>query len=364
MNMPNEQQVNQIGSKLGEKMRKLTLARPVTLMEVCGTHTHALFRSGIRHLLPPGVKLLSGPGCPVCVTPPGYVDLALELAGRREMIIATFGDMLRVPGSKGSLQQAGAGGADVRIVYSPLDSLRLARENPLKKVVFLAVGFETTVVAVAATVLRAASEGITNLTFLTAHKTVPNALRALLTDSEIALDGLILPGHVGAVTGSEAFRFVPEEYRIPAVIAGFEPAEMLAALLKLAPLAADRQPALKNLYGGLVARQGNLQARTLLEMVFIPVDSVWRGIGVIAGSGLVLKPELAVYDARLVYSLEEDQGAGPAGCQCGEILKGKKTPPDCPLFKRACNPERPVGPCMVSSEGACGAYYKYHVTVQ
>jgi hydrogenase expression/formation protein HypD len=364
MNMLSKQEGNQIGLRLGEKLRKLILTRPVTLMEVCGTHTHALFRSGIRHLLPPGLRLLSGPGCPVCVTSPGYVDLALELAGRQETIIATFGDMLRVPGSKGSLQQAGAGGADVRIVYSPLDSVRLARENPLKKVVFLAVGFETTAPAVAATVLRAASEEIANLTFLTAHKTVPNALRTLLTEPDLALDGLILPGHVCTVTGSEAFRLVPEEYRIPAVIAGFEPVEMLAALLKLAPLAADRRPDLENLYGGLVTRQGNTQARTLLELVFVPVDSVWRGIGVIPGSGLVLKPELAVYDARLAYSLAEDQGTGPAECQCGEILKGKKTPPDCSLFRIACNPERAVGPCMVSTEGTCGAYYKYHVTVQ
>lgn len=360
MNALNKQQVKNIGSLLGEKLRRLALPRPVTLMEVCGTHTHALFRSGIRHLLPPDVKLLSGPGCPVCVTPPGYVDLALELADRREVVIATFGDMMRVPGSRGSLQQAGAAGADIRIVYSPLESLRLAKENPLKKVVFLAVGFETTAPAVAATVLRAAAEGITNLTFLTAHKTVPNALRALLTDPEIALDGLILPGHVSTVTGSGAFRFVPEEYRAPAVIAGFEPVEMLAALLKLAPLAANDQPVLANMYCGLVTEKGNLQAQALLERVFALTDSTWRGVGVIPDSGLVLKPELAGYDARLVYGLEESMSAGPSGCQCGEILKGKKTPPDCSLFKTACTPEKPVGPCMVSSEGTCGAYYKYH----
>lgn len=360
MNMLNKQQVNQIGLRLGEKLQKLTLSRTVTLMEVCGTHTHALFRSGIRHLLPPEARLLSGPGCPVCVTPPGYVDLAMELAGCREIIIATFGDMLRVPGSKGSLQQAGVAGADVRIVYSPLDSLRLARENPAKKVVFLAVGFETTAPTVAATVLRAAAEEITNLTFLTAHKVVPNALRTLLTDPEISLDGLILPGHVCTVTGFEAFRFVPEEYCVPAVIAGFDPVEMLAALLKLASLAADRHPDLENIYGGLVSGQGNPRAKALLERVFTPVDSVWRGIGSIPESGLVLKPELAGYDTRLVFGLEENQSAGPAVCQCGEILKGKKTPPDCPLFRTACSPESPVGPCMVSSEGTCGAYYKYH----
>lgn len=360
MNMLKKQQASKVGFRLGEKLRCLSLSRPVTLMEVCGTHTHAIFRSGIRHLLPPQVRLLSGPGCPVCVTPPGYVDLALELAGCREMIIATFGDMMRVPGSKGSLQQAGADGADIRVVYSPLDVLGLAGENPLKKIVFLAVGFETTAPAVAATVLRAAEEGITNLTFLTAHKVVPNALRALLTDPKISLDGLILPGHVCTITGSEAFNFVPEEYRAPAVIAGFEPVEMLAALLKLAPMAAARQPVLENMYGGLVTSQGNPRAKALLERIFILADSVWRGIGGIPESGLVLRPELAGYDARLVYGLEENQSAGPAGCQCGEILKGKKTPPDCPLFRTACNPERPVGPCMVSSEGTCGAYYKYH----
>lgn len=353
-------QVNFIGSRLGEKLKKLELSRRVTLMEVCGTHTQALFRCGIRHLLPDQVKLLSGPGCPVCITPPGYVDLALELAGYQDTIITTFGDMIRVPGTRGSLQQAKSEGADIRMVYSPLDALALAEEYPLKRVIFLAVGFETTAPAVAATVLRAAKGGLTNLTFLTAHKVIPNALRTVLTEKEVTLDGLILPGHVATVTGSQALKFVPEDYEVPAVIVGFEPEQMLAALLKLAPLAAERKPVLENLHGGVVTAQGNRQAKAIMEQVFTLVDSTWRGIGTIPASGLVLKPELAGYDARLVYGMAEKDSPGPADCRCGEIIKGKKIPPDCSLFKTACTPERPVGPCMVSSEGTCGAYFKYN----
>ncbi|MEW6697093.1 MAG: hydrogenase formation protein HypD [Bacillota bacterium] len=354
-------QVRLTGSRLGEKLKKLELSRSVTLMEVCGTHTHALFRSGIRHLLPDRVKLLSGPGCPVCVTPPGYVDLALQLAGYQDTIIATFGDMIRVPGNRGSLRQAKAEGADIRLVCSPLDALALAEEYPLKRVVFLAVGFETTAPAVAATVLRTAKGGYTNLTFLTAHKVIPNVLRALLTGKEVALDGLLLPGHVATVTGAQALKFVPEDYGVPAAIAGFEPVQMLAALLELAPMAAESNPVLENLYGELVTARGNLQAQALMEQVFTTVDSTWRGIGTIPESGLVLKPELADYDTRLVYGLAENDSPGPTGCRCGEIITGKKIPPECSLFKTACTPERPVGPCMVSSEGTCGAYYKYNV---
>lgn len=357
---PSRQQIHEIGLQLGKKLKQLALARPVILMEVCGTHTHALFRSGVRHLLPPRVKLLSGPGCPVCVTPPGYVDLALELAGFRDTITATFGDMIRVPGTRHSLQQVAAEGADVRILYSPLDALALARENPAKRVVFLAVGFETTAPAVAAALIRAASEEIRNLCFLTAHKVIPNALNTLLNDPEVSLDGLLLPGHVCTITGSRAMQFIPEQHRIPAVIAGFEPAEMLAALLQLASLAAEQKPALINLYGGLVSEDGNRQAQALLERVFSLTDSTWRGMGNIPQSGLVLNRQWARYDARLVYGIEENQTAGPTGCLCGEIIKGKKTPPDCPLYRRACTPEKPVGPCMVSSEGTCGAYYKYN----
>lgn len=360
MSIINKQQAREVGAQLGETFRQLKLTRSVALMEVCGTHTHALFRSGIRSLLPPEIRLISGPGCPVCVTPPGYVDLAQEIASYSDVIITTFGDMMRVPGSKGSLLESQANGADIRIVYSPLDVLEIARSNPAKKIIFLAVGFETTVPTVAATIERAATQGLANLTFLTAHKVVPNALRALLNDPEISLDGFLLPGHVSTITGFGLFSFLREEYRIPAVVAGFEPVEMLAALIKLSTLAASKQPSLVNVYGGLVTEEGNIRAQALVEKVFTLADVTWRGIGTIPGSGLVLKPEYSNYDARLVFGLEESQNAGPAGCLCGEILKGKKTPPDCSLFKTVCNPEKPVGPCMVSSEGTCGAYYKYH----
>lgn len=344
---------------LGQRLKELELSRPVTIMEVCGTHTHALFRSGIRDLLPAEIKLLSGPGCPVCVTSPGYIDMALELAGSKDVIITTFGDMMRVPGKNTSLQYAKAEGADIRIVYSPLEVLSLAVENSLKKVVFLAVGFETTTPTVAATVLRAAEAGLTNLTFLTAHKTVPNALRTILNDPAMSIDGFILPGHVSTVTGSDCFQFLSDEYKVGAVIAGFEPLEMLAALLKLAPAAAEGEAILENLYGKLVTRQGNIQAQEIIQKVFMPFDSTWRGIGEIPGTGLLLRPEFASFDSRLVFGLEEENNAGPAGCRCGEILVGKLIPSECFLFGTVCNPERPVGPCMVSSEGTCAAYYKY-----
>lgn len=352
-------QTNLVGARLGKKLKDLECSRRITMMEVCGTHTHALFRSGIRHLLPGQVKLLSGPGCPVCVTPPGYVDLAVELAGHRNIIIATFGDMMRVPGNRGTLQQAKAKGADIRIVLSPLEALSLAKEHPLKKVVFLAVGFETTAPAVAATILRTADQGIDNLTFLTSHRVMPNTLRVLLKDKDVALDGLILPGHVAAVIGANNLQFVSEDYGIPSVIAGFEPVQLLAALLRLIPLADRKESILENLYGEMVTAQGNRHAQSVIEQVFKKVDSTWRGIGTIPQSGLDIIQDLANYDARLVYGLEEKSNPGPSGCLCGDIITGRKIPSDCSLFKKACTPERPVGPCMVSSEGTCGAYYKY-----
>lgn len=358
----NQQEICDMGRKLGEKLKGLKINRPVTLMEVCGTHTHSLFRSGIRHLAPPEINLLSGPGCPVCVTPAGYVDCAVELVGYKDVIITTFGDMIRVPGSKGSLQRAMANEsnqADVRVVYSPLDALTTARENPHKKVVFLAVGFETTAPTVAATVMRATTLGVDNITFLTAHKTVPPALRALLADPQLSLDGFILPGHVCAVTGWNVFNFVPEEYGVPAVVAGFESVEMLGAILTLTPRANAREAVLVNMYRGHVQAQGNPKALALMEKVFTVTDSIWRGIGNIPDSGLVLRPEFANFDTRVVFGLDEKPVDDEKGCRCGDILKGKIFPPLCPLFGKACTPEKPVGPCMVSSEGTCSAYYKY-----
>lgn len=254
---------------------------------------------------------------------------------------------MRVPGKKTSLQYAKAEGADIRIVYSPLEVLSLA------------VGFETTTPVVAATVLRAAEAGLTNLTFLTAHKTVPNALRTILNDPAMSIDGFILPGHVSTVIGSDCYQFLLDKYKVAAVIAGFEPVEMLAALLRLAPAAAEGRAVLENLYGKLVTRQGNTRAQEIVQQVFRPVDSIWRGIGEIPGSGLVLRPEFTSFDSRLVFGLAEENSAGPSGCRCGEILGGKLIPAQCPLFGTVCNPEQPVGPCMVSSEGTCAAYYKY-----
>ncbi|MHC1682119.1 MAG: hydrogenase formation protein HypD [Clostridiaceae bacterium] len=332
----------------------------VNIMEVCGTHTMAIFRYGIRGVLPENINLISGPGCPVCVTPQSYIDLALELAQMRDVIITTFGDMMRVPGKKSSLLREKAEGADVRIVYSPMDSITIAKDNPEKKVVFLSVGFETTTPMTAITAIEASKKNINNLFFLTAHKIVPPAMEALVQDKELNIDGFLLPGHVSAIIGTNPYEFLSEKYNIPAVVSGFEPTDILQGINSLVDMIDKRESKITNEYKRVVRTEGNNVAEEYLNKVFEIVDTRWRGIGIIPKSGYIFNKEYEKFDALKHFNIDYEEYDGSPGCRCGEILKGKITPLQCPLFKKACTPENPVGSCMVSSEGTCAAFYKYH----
>lgn len=337
--------------------------RPIRLMEFCGGHTHAILRYGIPDLLPSTVELRSGPGCPVCVTSAEDLGRAVALALLPGVILATFGDMVRVPGSRGdgpaSLAEAKAAGADVRVVYSPLDALHIARQNPSRKVIFLGVGFETTAPMVASAVLAAEAEGIGNFYVYSTHKLTPPATRAILDAGEVALDGIIGPGHVTTVIGAKAWRFLPEEYGIPCAVAGFEPLDVLQAILALVEMAEDGRPAVVNAYRRSVTHGGNRLAQEAMARVFQVVEASWRGFGPIPESGLDLRPEYARFDARQAFPMEAPPAREPPGCRCGEVLRGVLFPDECPLFGRACTPQSPVGPCMVSAEGACAAYYRF-----
>jgi hydrogenase expression/formation protein HypD len=337
----------------------LAIGRPVRLMEVCGTHTVAIFRHGIRALLPRSIQLLSGPGCPVCVTAAADVEAAILLARSGAATLATFGDMMRVPGRKESLAEARAAGADVKIVYSPLDALALAEKNPAREVVFFATGFETTSPLAAGTLLEAERRGIANFSIFSVHKTVPPALAALLGSGEVQVDGFILPGHVCTVTGVAPFAFLPEQFGKAAVVTGFEAGDILAGIAMLLAQIAASRPRVEIQYTSVVRPEGNPRAREILERLFEPADAHWRGIGTIPGSGLELRPAWAHRDAVHKFALARPEVPDPAACQCGAVLKGIKSPPDCKLFGKACTPDRPIGACMVSSEGSCAAYYKY-----
>ncbi len=334
------------------------LGRPLEIMEVCGTHTHAIAEAGLRGALKPGVRLVSGPGCPVCVTPVSYLDRAEALARRRGAILCTFGDLFRVPSSTGSLERLRAEGADVRILYSPRDALAVAAENPGRATVFLAVGFETTAPTVAAALVEAQSLGLRNFFLLSGHKTVPQALRLLAADPALRLDGFLLPGHVSVVTGAGAFSFLGREFGLPSAVVGFTPADILRGVLEIARQRAEGRAETANLYGRVVTEGGNGRARALLERLFHPCDAEWRGMGVIPGSGLGLAEEWAPHDAALL-PVEVPPPREPPGCRCGEVLKGAVEPPRCPLFGNPCTPDLPVGACMVSSEGTCAAWYRH-----
>ncbi len=333
--------------------------RPLRLMEVCGTHTVAIFRNGIRQLLPATVELVSGPGCPVCVTPNGYLDTAIAYSSRPDIIITTFGDMLKVPGSDSTLLAEKAQGADIRIVYSPLESLDIARENPAKKVIFLAVGFETTAPTAAATVLQAELEGLDNFFVLSAHKLVPPALRAILEAQDSKVDGFLLPGHTTAISGLAPFRFVAAEYRLPAVVTGFEALDILQGIYLLVQQIAQNKAELANQYSRVVKPAGNPAAMAVLARVYQPAAAAWRGFGVIEGSGLELTERYKRFSAPAMLPLAGVITREPVGCRCGEVLRGRIVPAECPLFGQSCTPEKPVGACMVSVEGACAAWYKY-----
>ncbi|MFQ6015259.1 MAG: hydrogenase formation protein HypD [Anaerolineae bacterium] len=333
--------------------------RPVRLMEFCGGHTMAILRHGIRQVMPPTVEMLSGPGCPVCVTHNADLDKAIALAGQPQVIMATFGDMFKVPGSNSSLQKAKAEGADVRMVYSALDALKIARNNPQKSVVFLGIGFETTAPTIAASILQAEEEGIENYYILSMHKLTPPATKAILNAGEVRLDGVIGPGHVTTVIGSRAWEFLPREYGIPCAIAGFQPVDILRGVAMLVEQLEEGRAEVGIAYRRSVRPEGNQWAMEQMYRVFEVCQTPWRGLGMVPHSGLRLREEYAHFDAEQAFDIDPGPTREPKGCRCGEVLRGVATPLDCPLFDKACTPERPLGPCMVSAEGACAAYYHY-----
>ncbi len=330
-------------------------------MEVCGTHTTSIFRHGIRSLLPDNITLLSGPGCPVCVTPASHIDACIRAAERPDTLIATFGDLVRVPGTRGSLAGARAQGARVEIVYSPMDALTLAIKNPELKIVFPGIGFETTAPTIAATVLQAHKQQVNNFFIISAAKTMPGPLQLLMSDPALKVDGLLCPGHVSAIIGADAYLPLAEKFNLNCAVAGFEPADILAGLVSILHQFRKNKPTVENCYTRAVTPEGNLRAQQLINQVFTPEDTEWRGLGVIEQSGLKLKETYIRHDAVSQLDLPFEQVDEPKGCKCGEILKGLLLPPDCPLYKKGCTPLKPVGPCMVSSEGSCAAYYRYNV---
>jgi hydrogenase expression/formation protein HypD len=347
-----------LAATLVEKIRQRS-SRSMRIMEFCGTHTVSIFKHGIRQLLPPTIEMLSGPGCPVCVTANSDLDWAIALAGETEVIVTTFGDMLRVPGSRSSLERAKAEGADVRVVYSTLDTLQIARDNRDRPVVFLGIGFETTAPTVAASLLQAQDEGISNYYVLSLHKLTPPATRAILDAGECRLDGIIGPGHVTTVIGSRAWDFLPQEYGISCAIAGFEPLDILQGIYSLVESFESGEPGVHNVYGRSVRAEGNQVALGYMSTVFEVCPTDWRGLGEIPASGLRLKDRFRPFDARQQWEVHPGRPEEPAGCRCGEVIRGVATPPGCRLYATACTPHHPVGPCMVSSEGTCAAYYLY-----
>lgn len=331
----------------------------VQLMEVCGTHTVSLFRSGVKSLLPENITMLSGPGCPVCVTSQGYIDTALDMTKLPDVVVCTYGDMVRVPGRSGSLENMRALGAEIKIMYSVRDVLNLAEKNPKKHYVWLGVGFETTAPTSAAAIIEADKRGIENFFVLGAHKLALPAMALLLSAGDVPIDGFLCPGHVSVIIGSDAYAPVTEGYAKPCTIAGFEPTNMLEGILSLLTQVKEGRADIENVYGLAVTREGNKFAQECMAEVFSIEDSVWRAIGTLPGSGLELKGKYRKFDAAEKFGLTFGEDYEPAGCKCGEVIQGKVSPKECPLFANACTPQAPVGPCMVSSEGTCAAWYKY-----
>ncbi|CAG35308.1 hydrogenase formation protein HypD [Desulfotalea psychrophila] len=336
-----------------------SVTKPLRIMEVCGSHTMSIFRNGIRSILPEGMELLSGPGCPVCVTSAAHMDAFISIAERDGVRVAIFGDLFRVPGSQGSLANASSRGAKVDIVYSPMDALEIAKNNPDELVVFLGVGFETTTPTIAATIMAAKIQKIKNFAVFSTQKTMPAPLIALLQDPELKIDGLLCPGHVSAIIGSEVYEPLARDYNLACVVAGFETADILGSLIQLARQVNAGEFKVENCYNRVVCKDGNPRARAMVERIFEPCDMQWRGLGMIPESGLKIREEYGEFDAERRLEIELTEVAEPKGCLCGEILKGQTIPPRCPLFNKGCTPMNPVGPCMVSSEGTCAAYYKY-----
>ena len=336
------------------------ISRTVTIMEICGSHTYAIGRFGIRKLLPANVRLISGPGCPVCVTSARDVDIALYLSGLDNVIFATFGDMLRVPGTDGeSLQKKRAAGADVRVVSSADECIKLALANPQKEIVMMGIGFETTAPTIAAVIASCRKKEIKNYSVFSVHKVVPPAINALLADPFLNIDGFLCPGHVSIMIGTDAYRMIPDAGRA-AVITGFEPVDILEGVWMLLTQIENGKPEVSIQYSRGVKPEGNMRAMNLLHSVFETTDAEWRGLGVIPASGLNLRDDFSLFDTLKRFTLPDIKSGDISGCGCGDILRGIKLPNDCPLFKKVCTPINPVGPCMVSSEGTCSTYYKYY----
>jgi len=347
--------------RIAERLLAIIEGHPpkeLRIMEVCGTHTMAISQYGIRQAVPDWLRFLSGPGCPVCVTPTRMVDCAIEMSRREDAIVLTFGDMMRVPGTESNLERERARGSDIHVVYSPFDGLQMAKRLKDKLIVFMGVGFETTSPTFAATVKKAHEDGIENFSVIPCFKLIPPAIKAILSAGEVRVDGFMLPGHVSAIIGSEDYRFVPEEYGIPCVIAGFEPVDILHAVLLILKQI-DSRPRVEIGYSRSVRPEGNRVAQALLWEVFSPCATEWRGLGVIDESGLRFSREYEQFDATRRLEVELPESKDPEECICGAILKGSRLPEECPLFGTRCTPSNPVGPCMVSSEGTCAAYYKY-----
>ncbi|MBY5992398.1 hydrogenase formation protein HypD [Ferrimonas balearica] len=355
------QAVKTLIAEIGEALKGVDPARqPLQIMEVCGGHTHAIFRFGLDKLLPEGIEFVHGPGCPVCVLPRGRIDDAVTLAKQPGTILCSYGDAVRVPGDLGSLLDAKAAGADVRIVYSPLDALTLAKQHPDKQVAFFAIGFETTAPATAITLMQARQQGVTNFSVLCHHITIGPPLKAILDDPGVRLDGLVAPGHVSMVVGQSPYQFIVDEYDKPVVIAGFEPIDFLTALLGVVRQIAEGRAEVENAYKRAVQSAGNAIAqRAMAEVFTLAPQSDWRGLGAIDQSGLMLSEAFAKFDAERRFGLKPTQVAEPEGCGCAQVLRGQIRPGDCPLFGTRCTPQTPVGALMVSSEGACAAYYQY-----
>ena len=349
-------------SKTAQRIREIMPKDNINIMEVCGTHTQSFCRFSLDKLLPQNLRLISGPGCPVCVSPQEYIDGAIQLAQDRDKIILTFGDMLRIPGSSSTLEKERAKGANVSIVYSALDSLRIAQGNTSKKIIFLAVGFETTAPTIALSIIASEKTKLKNLSFFTALKLIPPAMQYLVKDKRLNLSGFLCPGHVSAVIGTEPYEFISKEYKIPCCVAGFEPLDILEGIYLILKQVVERKHKVANQYMRVVKKQGNPKAKKIIREVFRTSDTCWRGLGKIPNSGLKIRDEFFRFDAEKMFCIKDKvRGArSKAQCRCADILKGLIPPLDCPLFSKTCTPDNPFGPCMVSSEGACNAYYKYH----
>lgn len=332
----------------------------MNMMEVCGSHTMSIYKNGIDQLLPPFVELLSGPGCPVCVTDASYIDQAILLAASPKVILVTFGDLLKVPGSHTSLSTTRANGGDIRVVYSPLDCIHLAKKHPEHEIVFLGIGFETTAPSIALALKAAIKMCISNLSFLISLKTMPSAIDYLLSDNNVNIDGLICPGHVAAIIGATPFEILAKKHGIPMVIAGFSCVDLSHSIYTLMEMIVSNHTYCKNLYTRVVKPNGNPNALMLLDEVFDSRDSFWRGFGILPNTGLHLKDSFKHFDAKIKFKLNLKPVTPKTACICDQILKGIKKPPECPLYKTQCNPSHPVGACMVSDEGTCMNFYKYH----